>query len=78
MFTRMRYFFIQLLAGDMPVVLNMNILNPEGYEGTLIELTRGPCLFCNNYIDCCSNTKRTSILSARRDVDPNNTKECIT
>jgi len=32
---KLRYFLIKLLAGDIPVVLNMTIHRPAGFSGNL-------------------------------------------
>lgn len=49
---RLRYWLIELLAGDMPVVLNMTIQRPVGFVGTLASFPNPDRygIFCKNFL----------------------------
>jgi hypothetical protein len=38
---KIRYFIIESLAGDMPIVMNMNICRPDGFVGNLLYIPDG-------------------------------------
>lgn len=47
-----RHFLIKLLAGDLPIVLNVNIVRPKGYSGKLVHIpaTQKYGMFCDVYL----------------------------
>lgn len=73
---RIRNKLVMLIVGDMPVVLNMNISRPEGFnyvtsdkaQGNLIYVPKPdlPHLIQNNVF---LSTERKNLLSPTRDVD---------
>ena len=64
---RLRYWLIEALAGDMPVVINMVVARPKGFEGPLVRFINLnlPGLFTKNVLLCES---REEILSPKRDT----------
>jgi len=64
---KIRYWLIIKLAGNMPVVLNMNIARPNGFEGCLAEFPRVdlPRIFHGNVL---WHKQHHSLLTPHRDV----------
>lgn len=66
---KLRSKLIIWLAGNCPVVLNMNIARPNGFRGDLIRFPKPkPIIFWNNYISNEPLDKHQSILTPRRDM----------
>ena len=66
MINKLRYLFIELLAGDMPIVLNMTIYRPDGYTGALAYFPNGKLagMFTKNKL---MKESRTFIIIPTRD-----------
>ena len=64
---RLRYWLIEALAGDMPVVINMVVARPKGFEGSLVRFINPhlPGLFTKNVL---LGESREEILSPKRDT----------
>jgi hypothetical protein len=70
-FLSLRYWVIEVLVRDMPVVMNMNIVRPLGYEGTmtLFPEPKRPSIFSNNVLMCTGGMKKANaIITPRRDI----------
>lgn len=63
-----RYNIIELIARDMPVVLNVNIARPSGYQGKLIDIPRAdlPGMFSGLVFPGAD--ERPAIISPTRDI----------
>ena len=73
-FMRLRYWLIEVLAGDMPVVMNMVIARPKGFDGSLTYFPNPalPGLFMNIVL---LSEPREELLSPKRDTWDMNVKE---
>lgn len=67
-FMRIRYFIIEMLAGDMPVVINMTITRPNRFKGALVYFPdpKLPGIFTKNTL---LSTEGRNILTPTRDMD---------
>ncbi len=65
---RFRYFLIEMLAGDMPIVMNVNIARPKGFIGALscFPYPKKPAIFTKNVL---LHEERKNIITPTRDVD---------
>ena len=65
---KIRYWLIEILAGDMPVVVNMVIARPMGYLGAIVSFAKPelPGLFTKNIL---LSEQRIAILSPKRDSE---------
>lgn len=68
---RIRFAIIEMLAGDIPVVLNMNIVTPHGADVVIVQFpdSKKPGLFCNNRIYGDDAYTENPILTPCRDYD---------
>ena len=69
MILKLRYWLIRILASNMPVILNVNIIRPKGYKGQLIKYPKYelPGMICN----CALLGERKDmniIISPKRDI----------
>ncbi len=64
---KLRYWMIEKLVGNMPVVLNINIARPTGYIGALVKFPKPelPGIFSNNFL---WDKEVDAIITPRRDV----------
>jgi hypothetical protein len=70
-FRDLRYWIIEMLVQDMPVVMNMNIVRPPGYEGimTLFPEPKRLGIFSNNVLMCTDGMeKANAIITPKRDI----------
>ena len=69
---RLRYFLIETLAGDIPIVMNVTITRPKGFKGTLVYFPYPnlPGLFTKNIL---LNTEKKNIITPTRDADETGT-----
>jgi len=66
----LRYLLIKLLAGDMPVVMNMAYFRPAGFKGDLYHFPRKdlPGLFTGNEMYTMQVRFVRALMVPKRDV----------
>ena len=66
-----KYSLIEMLSGDMPIVLNMIINRPIDFKGALVHFPcpEKPGLFSKNYLKVISEKEPDAILLPRRDYE---------
>ncbi len=67
---RFLIWLIAKLAGDMPIVLNVNISRPKGYTGALVKIHKPelPGIFSSLFL---YDKENDAIVTPRRDVKIN-------
>lgn len=64
--TKIRGYLIKLLAGELPVVLNVVVARPHRYSGNLIDLSKSTeHVVGNNFL---LNTQRIGLITPVRDT----------
>ena len=69
-FNSIRYWLIEFLAKDMPIILNMNVCRPKGYTGLLLffpNIKKSTGICCNNILYGYAEDVQ-AILTPKRDV----------
>ena len=67
LFQRFRYWLIEKLVGNMPVVMNLVISRPKNYDGSMIIIDGNkPGIISHNVL---LNIEGKAIIEASRDVD---------
>jgi len=65
-----RFQIVQLLVGQTPVVMNMHISRPAGFQGDMVCFPSGrSIIFANNLLNPRPIDGKQTILLPRRDVE---------